>query len=198
MEALAQEVGYSEEAQLASDISTGSSISEERLIEKYRSGLVLMLTRLTQDPYRAEDLAHDALILVINKLREDQINQPHKLTLYVYSTARYMYFGWLRKMDNQVELREALDDIASATPSVDHELLSDEQHDHLSGSINKLTVERDRQILSRFYLYEQTKPEICDALRLSVDHYDRVISRARNRLRAQVTQDESQVLQPIG
>ena len=42
---------------------------------------------------------------------------------------------------------------------------------------------RDRDILVRFYLNDEAKEEICRELRLSEEHFNRVIFRARNRFR---------------
>jgi len=55
--------------------------------------------------------------------------------------------------------------------------------------IEQMKVPRDREILYRFYVRDQGKPLICDALDLSNAHFDRVINRARNRFRALVEQE---------
>lgn len=44
-------------------------------------------------------------------------------------------------------------------------------------------IERDKQILKRKYLLEEPKFLICGSLNLSLAHFDRVIWRARNRLK---------------
>jgi RNA polymerase sigma factor (sigma-70 family) len=157
--------------------------SEAELVTRYRTPIIGMLTRLTRDPDRAEDLAQDTLLVVLKKLRNDGIRQPDKLTAYVYSTARFLYFGWLRKKDNQVELREDLAETMVYEEQIELELIKQEELDILREGIFSLNTERDRDVLLRCYFQHQTKPEICDALSLNPEHYDRVISRARNRLR---------------
>jgi RNA polymerase sigma-70 factor (ECF subfamily) len=47
-----------------------------------------------------------------------------------------------------------------------------------------LPVPRDREVIKRFYLDEETKDAICQSLGLSPIHFDRVIFRARQRMRA--------------
>ncbi len=155
---------------------------EAALAQQYRKRLVAMLTRLTKDPDRAEDLAQDALIIVINKLREGGIREPEKLSAYIYSTARFLYFGWLRKKDNKVELTDNLENFETSAPTPENTLEMDETAREVAISIEQLNIPRDREILTRSYIREQSKEEICNALLLSAEHFDRVISRARKRL----------------
>jgi len=49
--------------------------------------------------------------------------------------------------------------------------------------IASLPTLRDREIVKRFYLDEEDKAEICRSLGLSPLHFDRVIFRARQRMR---------------
>ena len=122
-------------------------------------------------------------MIVINKLRSDGLENPQFLTAYVQQTAKYRHIGWLRGSAAKVELKDGFDDEPSneATPSAEHELAETQRV--VSLLIEKMPVERDREILFRFYVLAQTKPLICDALDLSKEHFDRVIDRARKRFR---------------
>jgi len=53
----------------------------------------------------------------------------------------------------------------------------------LDGIIEQLVQPRDREILHRFYLLDQDKSRVCSALELSSVHFDRVLYRARKRIR---------------
>jgi RNA polymerase sigma-70 factor (ECF subfamily) len=46
-----------------------------------------------------------------------------------------------------------------------------------------MPVERDRELLIRFYVYDQDKQEICRELGLNSLHFNRVLFRAKNRFR---------------
>ena len=46
-----------------------------------------------------------------------------------------------------------------------------------------MSVERDRDLLIRFYVYDQDKQEICRALGLDSLHFNRVLFRAKARFR---------------
>ena len=49
--------------------------------------------------------------------------------------------------------------------------------------LEEMPVARDREVLVRFYLNDEDREQICRELRLSEEHFNRVIFRARNRFR---------------
>jgi len=56
-------------------------------------------------------------------------------------------------------------------------------HDGNKHGAEELPTERDRQLLTRFYLDGTDKQQLCRDLGLSPKHFDRVLMRARSRLR---------------
>ena len=48
---------------------------------------------------------------------------------------------------------------------------------------DELRMERDRQILLRYWVYDEDKESICSALGIPEDHFHRVIHRAKVRFR---------------
>ena len=115
-------------------------------------------------------------------IRTNSVLDHSKISSYAYSTARYIYFGWLRKMENQVELRERFDEVVCDCPSPVDEITVEQLQAEIQSMLGELSVERDREILKRHYLDEQDKSEVCEILCLSKQHCDRVLSRARKRL----------------
>ena len=63
-------------------------------------------------------------------------------------------------------------------------LLADERANVARKVLAELDSERDRQILFRFYVADETKARICADLGLSSLHFNRVLFRARGRYRA--------------
>ena len=65
--------------------------------------------------------------------------------------------------------------------------LSESDDRHLAQAVmavlDELPTKRDRQILIRFYLDGVDKQQLCRELGLSPKHFDRVLMRARSRLR---------------
>lgn len=170
-------------ARIVESIQAANVKSEELFVRKYRQTLVSYLLRLTQDPNRAEDLAHDALIIVLTKIRQDKIREPDKLLTYLIQTAKYCYIGWLRKLDNQIEFKEHLDGVASEMSGLEEPESEQRSEKVVRKLLNSLNVERYRDVLLRQYIYDQSVPEICDALAMTPQCYHRVISRARIRFK---------------
>lgn len=52
--------------------------------------------------------------------------------------------------------------------------------------IDSLKTERDVLLLKYYYLYQKEKTEICSLLQLTPDHFDKVIYRAKNRLKDKI------------
>ena len=50
--------------------------------------------------------------------------------------------------------------------------------------LDEMPTARDREVIVRFYLEDESREDICAALALSDEHFNRVIFRARNRFRA--------------
>lgn len=163
-----------------------------QIVEQYRHQLVGMLTRLTNDPDRAEDLTHETLIIVLRRIEEGTIREPDKLSSFIFSTARYLHIGWLRRHVNKMETVGGMDDFESKIQRQEDLLEARQDAELIKRSLLELRKSRDREILTRSYLAEQPKQEICDALLLSNDHYDRVISRARRRLK-EIYQSEAEL-----
>lgn len=176
------------QAQLVEGIQRGDLASESTFVKKYRQGLVIMLEQRTRDRARAEDLAHDALLTVLSKIRASEIDDPNLLTRYVYQTAKYIHIGWQRKKGNQAELKDSFDDEASLQKNQEYDLIRQQQVKLAKQLMHEMSVERDRELLLRYYVHEQTKPIVCDALKLSSQHFDRVLNRARKRFKELVEQ----------
>ena len=183
-------IAISEDSRRSTASLIATAISEEQLVSEYRASLNRMLRRITGDEARAEDLTHETLMLVLEKLRGEGLRDPEKLSSFVYSTARYLHLGWNRKRSNQEICSDHMDEQVDAGTDIEQAIIQEEARESLMENIGGLNLERDRQILLRFYMQEQTKDEICEALVLDKDHFDRVISRARKRLRERISADD--------
>ncbi len=161
-------------------------LAEGELVERYGRGLRCLLLRITGgDVELAADLYQDTILLVIKKLRSSDIKDPEKLAGFMCGIARNLLTGEIRKNVRRATNPDS-DYIATvAGGSFDpFEQVSKEQ---VSGIVmevlGELTMERDRLLIRMFYLHEIEKTVICNVLEISTEHFNRVIFRAKGRLR---------------
>jgi RNA polymerase sigma-70 factor, ECF subfamily len=103
----------------------------------------------------------------------------------VYGVAFNLLRNHRRRMDNRRDTRASslvLDNLPANSSLFDQ--LQDERMAHATRRIvTELPIPRDREVVRRFYLEEHGKAEICADLGLSPLHFDKIVFRARRRLR---------------
>ena len=170
--------------QLAARIGRGDASAEAELVERYSTGLRLILLKRTGNPQLAKDLSQDTFIIALQKLRAGQIHKPEALAAFLRQTAINLSIEHYRKEKRYLHQEDGI--IALQTPHIDKKAEQvDRQHAGklLETTIQELANSRDREILKRFYLLDEDKPQICTALQLSAAHFDRVLYRAKQRMR---------------
>lgn len=159
--------------------------ARRELIERYSPGLLYLLKRRVGDEETARDLLHDTFCIALRKLSETNLENPERLAGYLRGIALRVAFSALRHRN-----REPI----SADPDVVNAIedLEPRPFQRLSGDQTKLAVDklldsmpvaRDRDLLIRLYVHDQDKREICEALGLDSLHFNRVLYRAKERLR---------------
>ncbi len=171
-----------DDASLVRRIGSGDARAEHTLAEKFYRQIKQIGRQLGADVTLCDDLAQEALLKVIQNLRGSRLKDANKLQAYIAQTARFTYYGWQRNKNNQLELRESCDD-AKHSNDVEQEFLMASNRLWVIQQIEKLTMWRDRQLLLRFYINHQEKSDICAALDLKHDQFDKLICRARKRLK---------------
>jgi RNA polymerase sigma-70 factor (ECF subfamily) len=173
-------------ADLVRRIGDGDRRAEETLVKQFQRPLLELLRYRTHDPELAQDLLQDTLTIIIRRLREQGLNDPDKLVAYMHRTAHNLVIAHFRKearRDTQpnTELVEVQQDPQGGQLA---ELLLQEEGQLVRDLLEDMRVPRDREVLLRFYVWEQEKALVCQAMGLRADQFDRVVSRARQRFRA--------------
>ncbi|MEO0575295.1 MAG: sigma-70 family RNA polymerase sigma factor [Pseudomonadota bacterium] len=171
---------------LAARIAAGSSAAEHELVRRYNVTLLKILMKRCGNREQAEDARQEALLIVLQRLRKGEISDATKLSAFMHRTAINVLIADQRKTSRR--------GTSADTPVV--EQMSDPKLDQLTAMIREesgtavravvrdIKNDRDREILYRFYIRDEEKFSICSALNLTTVHFDRVISRARVRLRS--------------
>lgn len=174
--------------QICKDINEGAAAAEGALYEQYIELAMSEARRWMRYRPDAKDIAHEALIVVLRRLREEGILQPSKLEAFTRRTVKYMSLAFLRRhafsRTSSIDavrgqyLSEDVDGfVAVARAEIDNRVVC---------LIEKLAQERDRRLLMRHYLEDVPKHELCAQFDLAPEQFDRVIHRARQRLRKKI------------
>lgn len=166
---------------LVERILGGDPRAEDDLVARYSRGVSLLLRRLARDPYLAEDLHQETLRVVLEKARGGAIREPEKLAGFIRSTAKNLLLAHRRKEGRYDELGDEAERRSPAR-QLDR-VLRDEEAGRVRELLEELRFDRDRQLLVRFYLSDDTKHEICRDLEVDPERFNRVLHRARERLR---------------
>ncbi|MEN7344254.1 MAG: sigma-70 family RNA polymerase sigma factor [Pseudomonadota bacterium] len=180
---------------LVARIAAGDATAEDAFYRRYSRSIMTMLRNRVGDVQHAEDVHQDTFIIVLDRLRRNDISDPSKVAAFLHKTAVNVLIGNIRKETRRQTYADS-DRIERVLDDRDNHievLIRDESRDAVRQLIEELKNERDRQLILRFYVLQQDKPLICDALDLTSVHFDRVISRARKRFRELVLRQEPEL-----
>jgi DNA-directed RNA polymerase specialized sigma24 family protein len=124
-------------------------------------------------------------VTTLEKVGTGQLLGSAELDAYVYRVALNHFRNHCRKGRLRGGCSNLLRELAEQYGVQSLEPLEDAQHwQQAARFLGAVTPTRDREILERFYLREESKEDICRSLSLSGLHFNRVIDRARGRFRA--------------
>lgn len=180
---------FIEERRVASDLvermARGDPSAESELVVRYSRGLRFLLRRRTRDPDMAEDLLQETWAIALHRIRKSPLEDTGRLAGYLAGIARHLALNEMRKESRR----------KTTVNSEIVELIPDERSNplrqasraevcrHVQSLLQELKKERDRRILELFYVQEMDKTRICEDLDLDSIHFNRVLYRARQRLR---------------
>jgi RNA polymerase sigma-70 factor (ECF subfamily) len=168
----------------------GDRQAESRMLVALRPGVLAVLRFGAFHRWvDAEDLTQETLQIVVERVRARSIDDPRKVFAFAAATARNLALNSARKMlRHQTVVDSELVDELAQNLEMEQSDLSEQDDRHLAEAVasllDELPTERDRQVLMRFYLDGTDKQQLCRELGLSPKHFDRVLMRARTRLRA--------------
>lgn len=166
-------------------IASGDKTAEKELVSNYYRGLFFILNRQTKNASLAEDLTQETFIVVIQKARNNEIKHPEKIKTYIRQTGINLLIASVRKEKRRATFTG--EDIEIHAPTNDIEISRSLHSNNIlsltTQLIDELKTPRDKEILRQFFIYDKLKDEICNELDLSPVHFDKVLFRARQRLK---------------
>jgi RNA polymerase sigma-70 factor, ECF subfamily len=176
---------------LCARIRAGDADAEAVLVARLQSGLRLVANRASGGDFElSRDVCQEALMILLRRLRATGLDDPAGLEAFAAQTVRNLIIAARRKKVRQRTASdwEALEGVPDPRPLVSSAEAAGRLGTLLKQLLAELPGERDRAILTRFYLNEDEKSEICRDLNLTDLGFNQVLFRARNRLRQLVIQ----------
>jgi len=195
------------EAQVSNDlvnrILAGDKTAETDMVNRYSRGLLFILRRKCGDQDLANDLEQDTWQIIIEKIRNNELKDPAKLSPFIIQTGKNLVIMHFRKSE-QTKVNSSGDgnDIEINYPEASnsrHRAATPESilcAHNLGLMVKRVVLElntsRDKDLIIRYYLNEQDKSTICHDLSIETNHFDKVLYRAKQRFRQLwIKQEES-------
>lgn len=170
---------------VAHRVHRGDVAAEARFVRHYSPMVRSLLSRLCDDPALAEDLHQETFQVVLVRLRRRRLADPARLPAFLRRTARNLWIAECRKAGRRQTYTgfDGLDRVTAPEQCPLGRALQRDAARRVRRLLADLRFDRDRQLLHRVYLAEDDRATICRDLGLSPRHFNRVLHRARGRLR---------------
>jgi RNA polymerase sigma-70 factor (ECF subfamily) len=167
---------------LVESIQRGELSGMEDLYRVFSRGVRFYLCRQL-GPQDLDDKVHDTFLIVVQAIRKGELREPERLMGFVRTVVRRQVAA---QIDRSVQSRREQAELDSSSAVSDHRNTPEEaailrQHEQVAETVLRGVSGRDREILTRFYLMEQTQQQICDGMSLSETQFRLLKSRAKAR-----------------
>jgi len=173
---------YHKWAGLVDDIRAGRVDGMEELYKLFSRGIRFYLCRQL-GPQELDDKVHDTFLIVVQAIRRGELREPERLMGFVRTIVRRQVAAHIdavvhyRKEHFDLECGTRVADVAQ---SPEETAIKDEKSGLMMEVLRAISA-RDREILTRFYLLEQSQEQICKEMRLSETQFRLLKSRAKAR-----------------
>ncbi|HET8547658.1 MAG TPA: sigma-70 family RNA polymerase sigma factor [Bryobacteraceae bacterium] len=163
-------------------IQEGDQEGMEELYAIFSRGIRFFLCRQL-GPQELDDKVHDTFLIVVHAIRRGELRDPDRLMGFVRTIVRRQIASYI---DAAVQNRREQAEIDAGVAIVDREAnpeLSaiDQERESIMQRVLGELSRRDREILTRFYLYEQSQEQICRDMNLTDTQFRLLKSRAKAR-----------------
>jgi RNA polymerase sigma-70 factor, ECF subfamily len=167
---------------LVERIRGGETDGMEELYVLFSKGIRFYLCRQL-GPQEFDDKVHDTFVLVVQAIRRGELRDPQRLMGFVRTIVRRQVAAHI---DRVVHIRKDHMDLETSARIADPNTNPEEaaifrQRVELIRRVLGELSDRDREILTRFYLREQGQEQICSEMDLTETQFRLLKSRAKAR-----------------
>ena len=154
----------------------------EELYRLFLRGIRFYLCRQL-GPQELDDRVHDAFLVVVGAIQRGELREPARLPGYIRTIVRRQVAAQIdvvvqtRRDQTGIETGYGVADLSSSP----EEAVIREQRATVMRQVLAELSERDREILTRFYIREQPQDLICEEMGLSETQFRLLKSRAKAR-----------------
>jgi RNA polymerase sigma-70 factor, ECF subfamily len=167
---------------LVAQIKAGDDAGLEFLYKQFSRGIRYYLCRHL-GPEELDDRVHDTFLVVVNAIRKGDLREPERLMGFVRTIVRRQVVAYI---DQAIQTRRDQTDIESGITVVDakgdpeQQAIARQKKDLMKSVLQSLS-KKDRDILVRFYLNEESQEKICREMSLTETQFRLLKSRAKAR-----------------
>jgi RNA polymerase sigma-70 factor (ECF subfamily) len=166
---------------LVERVMAGEDSAMEQLYRLFSRGIRYYLYRHL-GPQDLEDKVHDTFLIVVNAIRRGDVREPERLMGFVRTVAQRQVAGCIERnvhdRKHEVDFVMAGAVVADTQKNPEQEAMLEQKAELMKIILAQLSS-RDREILVRFYLHEQTQEQICREMRLTETQFRLTKSRAK-------------------
>ena len=174
---------YSRWRDLVRRIEAGDGSGMEELYLLFAKGIRFFLCRQL-GPQEMDDKVHDTFLIVVRAIRRGELREPERLMGFVRTVARRQVAASIdrtARRRRQLTEIDAGSPISDGRPSPEERFASRQKIEIMKDALSDIST-RDREILVRFYLREQSQAQICEEMGLTETQFRLLKSRAKARL----------------
>ena len=169
-------------SRLVKRIQSGDAAAMEEMYGVFTTGIRFYLCRHL-GPQDLDDRVHEAFLTITQSIRKGELREPERLMGYVRTVVRRQVAAQIEAV---VEQRRRQIDPSLGAVVRDHQPNPERQaiereHTAVAYRVLQSLPRRDREVLVRFYLKEQSPAEICREMDLSATQFRLTKSRAKVR-----------------
>jgi RNA polymerase sigma factor (sigma-70 family) len=168
--------------ELVEKVKNDETAGMEELYRVFSRGVRFYLCRQL-GPQDLDDKVHDTFLIVAQAIRRGDLREPERLMGYVRTVVRRQVAAQIeenvKSRKNQTDLESGLV-VADSLSNPEQAVIRRQQH-QIAMEVLQSISRRDREILMRFYLGEQSQEKICSEMGLTETQFRLLKSRAKAR-----------------
>jgi len=168
--------------ELVARIQRGDDAGMEELYRLFARGIRFYLCRQL-GMQELDDKVHDTFLIVVQAIRRGDLREPDRLMGFVRTVVRRQVAAHIDQVVHSRRDEMHLDlgvRIADRQRDPEQNMAYQQKNDFMLEILRQLS-ERDREVLTRFYLHEETQEEICGEMNLTETQFRLLKSRAKAR-----------------